>query len=154
MTIRKVLLVDDEPDIRKIGTLALERVGGLEVTQASSGVEALEVGALAKSKFRADSRCVGPHIGDVITLGTLPETNTEVVEGKRGPEGEAGAALNHRRRVVVDRTAIPRRGHSHVPHRRTSRTHPVQVEAVRRGRLGERQEEGCEDDDRPTESGE
>ena len=41
--IRKVLLVDDEPDIRKIGTLALERVGGLEVTQAGSGTEALEL---------------------------------------------------------------------------------------------------------------
>lgn len=47
MTIRKVLLVDDEPDIRKIGTLALERVGGLEVTQASSGVEALDVAVAA-----------------------------------------------------------------------------------------------------------
>ncbi|HBP19967.1 MAG TPA: hypothetical protein DEA08_19545 [Planctomycetes bacterium] len=47
MTIRKVLLVDDEPDIRKIGTLALERVGGLEVTQASSGLEALELAVAA-----------------------------------------------------------------------------------------------------------
>lgn len=38
--IRKVLLVDDEPDIRRIGQLTLERVGRWEVVLASSGAEA------------------------------------------------------------------------------------------------------------------
>jgi CheY-like chemotaxis protein len=43
--IRKVLLVDDEADIRKIASLALSRLGGWEVLQASSGREALGVAA-------------------------------------------------------------------------------------------------------------
>lgn len=38
-----VLLVDDDPDIRAIGRLALERVGRFEVVVASSAAEALEV---------------------------------------------------------------------------------------------------------------
>jgi CheY-like chemotaxis protein len=43
--IRKVLLVDDEADIRKIAALTLKHVGGWEVVQASSGPEALELAA-------------------------------------------------------------------------------------------------------------
>jgi len=41
MMIRKVLLVDDEADIRKIAALALSRVGGWEVVQADSGGDAV-----------------------------------------------------------------------------------------------------------------
>jgi CheY-like chemotaxis protein len=41
MTIRKVLLVDDEDDIRTIGKVSLSRVGGWETVLASSGAEAL-----------------------------------------------------------------------------------------------------------------
>ncbi|HEX8822066.1 MAG TPA: response regulator [Archangium sp.] len=41
MTIRKVLLVDDEDDIRTIGQLSLSRVGGWQTVLASSGAEAL-----------------------------------------------------------------------------------------------------------------
>ncbi|PTL77711.1 response regulator [Vitiosangium sp. GDMCC 1.1324] len=41
MTIRKVLLVDDEDDIRTIGQLSLSRVGGWQTVMASSGAEAL-----------------------------------------------------------------------------------------------------------------
>jgi CheY-like chemotaxis protein len=40
--LRKVLLVDDEADIRKIASLTLKHVGGWEVVQACSGAEALE----------------------------------------------------------------------------------------------------------------
>ena len=43
--IRKVLLVDDEADIRKIASLTLTHIGGWEVVQASSGPEALEKAA-------------------------------------------------------------------------------------------------------------
>jgi CheY-like chemotaxis protein len=39
--IRKVLLVDDEEDIRTVGRLSLSRVGGWETVLASSGAEAL-----------------------------------------------------------------------------------------------------------------
>jgi two-component system, OmpR family, response regulator len=37
----KVLYVDDEPDIREVGAMALELDGAMEVTTASSGPEAL-----------------------------------------------------------------------------------------------------------------
>lgn len=41
----KVLLVDDEPDIRTIGRLSLERVGALETLVAASAEEALVIAA-------------------------------------------------------------------------------------------------------------
>jgi two-component system, OmpR family, response regulator len=41
MTIRKVLRVDDEDDIRTIGRVSLSRVGGWQTVLASSGAEAL-----------------------------------------------------------------------------------------------------------------
>jgi two-component system OmpR family response regulator len=37
----KVLYVDDEPDIREVGAMALELDGSMEVTTASSGPDAL-----------------------------------------------------------------------------------------------------------------
>jgi two-component system, OmpR family, response regulator len=37
----KVLYVDDEPDIREVGAMALELDGSMEVTTAASGPEAL-----------------------------------------------------------------------------------------------------------------
>jgi CheY-like chemotaxis protein len=37
-----ILVVDDDPDIRRIAALALERLGGFRVTVAASGAEALE----------------------------------------------------------------------------------------------------------------
>jgi CheY-like chemotaxis protein len=37
----RLLLVDDEPDIRAIATMALERVGGHEVTAVGSAEEAV-----------------------------------------------------------------------------------------------------------------
>ena len=42
----KVLLVDDEPDIRRIGQISLEHVGRWTVVQAQSGLQALSVAAL------------------------------------------------------------------------------------------------------------
>ncbi|RKG85169.1 response regulator [Corallococcus praedator] len=44
-TIQKVLLVDDEDDIRTIGQLSLSRVGKWQTVLASSGAEALEKAA-------------------------------------------------------------------------------------------------------------
>jgi two-component system, OmpR family, response regulator len=37
----KVLIVDDEPDIRRIARLSLVRIGGMEVIEAANGDEAL-----------------------------------------------------------------------------------------------------------------
>lgn len=45
MEIRKVMLVDDEVDIRTIGEMALESVGQWQVVAAASGEEALELAA-------------------------------------------------------------------------------------------------------------
>lgn len=42
-TIRKVLMIDDEPDIRRVGQLSLELVGELSVVLAASGDEAVEL---------------------------------------------------------------------------------------------------------------
>jgi CheY-like chemotaxis protein len=41
----KVLLVDDDDDIRTIATISLERVGGWTVVSAASGAAALELAA-------------------------------------------------------------------------------------------------------------
>ncbi len=41
MILRKVLLVDDEDDIRTVGNLSLSRVGGWQTLLASSGAEAV-----------------------------------------------------------------------------------------------------------------
>ena len=41
MSGRRILVVDDENDIREVASLSLESVGGWDVRQASSGAEAL-----------------------------------------------------------------------------------------------------------------
>lgn len=45
MEIRKVMLVDDEADIRRIGQIALESVGHWEVVLAGNGTEAVVLAA-------------------------------------------------------------------------------------------------------------
>lgn len=44
----KVLIVDDEEDVRRIATLSLSRVGQHEVVEASSGHEAISLARLAQ----------------------------------------------------------------------------------------------------------
>ncbi len=63
--IHKVLLVDDDPDIRMVGELALADVGGLDTVVVASGVEAIEVAAT--------------HRPDVILLDVM-------MPGMDGPE--------------------------------------------------------------------
>lgn len=43
MSLQHVLLVDDEPDIRTLVTLILQRMGGMTVRAAASGQEALQL---------------------------------------------------------------------------------------------------------------
>jgi CheY-like chemotaxis protein len=45
MSARRILLVDDDPDIRQIAALSLRRIGQFDVRLASSGSEALELAA-------------------------------------------------------------------------------------------------------------
>lgn len=49
--LRNVLLVDDEPDIRTLVSLILERLGGLHVQAESSGLDAL---AALESGYKPD----------------------------------------------------------------------------------------------------
>ncbi len=43
--LKKILYVEDEPDIQMIARVALENVGGFELLVCSSGAEAIEKGA-------------------------------------------------------------------------------------------------------------
>lgn len=43
----KVLIVDDEPDVRRIAMLSLTRLGGMEVLEVKNGFECLESAAHA-----------------------------------------------------------------------------------------------------------
>jgi len=45
VAIHRVLLVDDEPDIRRLAQLSLQAVGKWQVTSCASGAEALEAAA-------------------------------------------------------------------------------------------------------------
>ncbi len=47
----KVLLVDDEEDVREIARLSLGRVGGMEVLDASNGREAIDIAAAERPDF-------------------------------------------------------------------------------------------------------
>ena len=38
----KVLIIDDEPDVRSVARLSLGRVGGMEVIELPGGVKAVE----------------------------------------------------------------------------------------------------------------
>ncbi|MEJ2347285.1 MAG: response regulator, partial [Gammaproteobacteria bacterium] len=45
MALRRILLVEDEPDIRQIVRLSLETVGGFAVKACGSGEQAVQCGA-------------------------------------------------------------------------------------------------------------
>jgi CheY-like chemotaxis protein len=40
---RRVLLIDDDDGIRQVASLALRRIGDFDVTEAASGIDALEI---------------------------------------------------------------------------------------------------------------
>ena len=45
MPIRRILIIDDEDDIREVAALSLESVAGWQVTTASSGAEGMRLAA-------------------------------------------------------------------------------------------------------------
>jgi CheY-like chemotaxis protein len=70
--LRKILYVEDEPDIQTIGRLALETVGGFEVLVCASGRDALEEIA----RFQPDLVLLDvmmPEMDGPTTLRTLRE---------------------------------------------------------------------------------
>src|SRR4051812_19692084 len=55
MTLERILLVEDEPDIRTVAEMSLQMVGGFTVRACASGSEALEaIGAFAPQLVMLD----------------------------------------------------------------------------------------------------
>ena len=79
MHIHKVLLVDDDPDIRRLGELSLSRVGGWDTVVVGSGAEAVEAAA-------------GEEPPDAIVLDVMmPDMDgVTTLEQLRGAERTAG----------------------------------------------------------------
>jgi CheY-like chemotaxis protein len=70
--LRRVLLVEDDPDIQVVASLALSDMGGLTVQVCGSGGEALE----AALSFRPDLILLDvmmPDMDGITALGTLRE---------------------------------------------------------------------------------
>lgn len=76
--LKRMMLVEDDADIRTVAVMALEMVGGLEVRAASSGAEALEI--------------VGDYAPQLIVLDVMmPGMNgPEVLEKLRANPATAG----------------------------------------------------------------
>ncbi len=72
VAIRKVLLVDDDPDIRKVGRLSLAGVGRWDVCVASSGKEALQIAPLERPDVILLDLAM-PEVDGITTLGKLRE---------------------------------------------------------------------------------
>lgn len=73
----KVLIIDDEPDVRSVARLSLARVGGMEVIELPGGVQAVETAR----RERPDAILLDlmmPEMDGVATLEALqsnPETS-------------------------------------------------------------------------------
>ena len=78
ITLQRILLADDEPDILEISRIALETVGGFEVSVCSSGKQLLE----RLSEFEPDLVIVDVLMPDM----TGPEVLEEI---RRRPEFDA-----------------------------------------------------------------
>lgn len=72
VAIRKVLIVDDDSDIRKIGRLSLTGVGRWDVCLASSGKEALQITPLERPDVILLDLTM-PDMDGMTTLGRLKE---------------------------------------------------------------------------------
>ena len=66
----RVLLIDDDPDIRKIGALALASIGGFEVEFAGSGPEGVATAAVGTPDVVLLDRMM-PGMDGVETLNAL-----------------------------------------------------------------------------------
>ena len=71
--IKKVLLVDDDPDLRLVGELALAEVGGWSVVIADSGFAALEL-AVSEQPDLIVLDVMMPELDGLGTLAKLRES--------------------------------------------------------------------------------
>jgi two-component system, OmpR family, response regulator len=85
--LRKILVVDDEPDLRTIAHLALRAVGGFEVAECASGTEAIA---------RLDE--LGPDLVllDVMMPGTDGPTTLAELRARAGPRAPVVVFLTAR----------------------------------------------------------
>jgi two-component system, OmpR family, response regulator len=74
-TLQRILLVDDEPDIRQIARLSLESIGGFTVDECPSGLEA----PAAVARFKPDLILM-----DVMMPGQDGPTTLKVLRGTPG----------------------------------------------------------------------
>jgi CheY-like chemotaxis protein len=73
MELQRVMMVEDEPDIRLVAQMALESIGGYTVRTCSSGAEAIEaVGEFAPDIVLLD--VMMPGMDGPTTLGRLRST--------------------------------------------------------------------------------
>lgn len=75
-TLSQIMIIEDDPDIREIAVMALEHLGGFEVTACASGAEALEqVGSAAPDLILLDYMMAGMDGAEVLArLHSAPET--------------------------------------------------------------------------------
>lgn len=64
--LKRILHVDDDADIREIAQLSLEHIGGFEVAQCSSGMEALEIAPKFKPQLFLLDVMMPQMSGDVL----------------------------------------------------------------------------------------
>jgi two-component system OmpR family response regulator len=69
----RILVVDDDPDIRHVAALGLSRVGGFAVVEAASGEEALALAALAPQPDAVLLDVMMPGLDGPDTLARLRE---------------------------------------------------------------------------------
>jgi two-component system, OmpR family, alkaline phosphatase synthesis response regulator PhoP len=78
VTAKRILIIDDEEDIREVAQLTLESVGGWEVLTAESGMEGLQL-AEAEKPNAILSDVMMPDMDGIATfekLMTNPETQS------------------------------------------------------------------------------
>jgi CheY-like chemotaxis protein len=75
VTVRRILIIDDEEDIQDVARVALEVVGGWEVITASSGSE----GLLLAEKERPDVILLDVMMPDLDGIATLKQLRANLV---------------------------------------------------------------------------
>jgi CheY-like chemotaxis protein len=71
---RRILIIDDEDDIREVAALSLEAVAGWEILTASSGAEGIAIAANAPPNGRPDAILMDvmmPEIDGPTTFGLM-----------------------------------------------------------------------------------
>lgn len=99
---RRVLVIDDEDDIRAIATIALERVGGWEVRVARAGAEGLTIAAA----WRPDAILLDEMMPEMSGLATLAALRSEPSTRDIPVLFLTASVQTEQRRIFVDAGAV------------------------------------------------